>query len=331
MLHRMPSASPPTDPNVTNSPPDGTNSGADVTSVPPPRDPLRRWVARLNALPAVPVQLAVVGVPVLLSAAIGSASVASDLVRRGIVVHPSEPWIWEFSSAASILIWLLPVLWMDERLRASVANWATRLGVRVVCSIAFSLAHVATMVALRHLVYALAGWHYDFGPWLDGWVYEYRKDVMTYALIVGLTAVWRTLAERDAHVDTVQAPPAVPPGAPTFLVRTTTQGDVLVRAQDIDWVEAQGNYVALHTQGDARLMRQTLSEMEARLVPHGFIRTHRRALVNRARVQAIIPPELGELGVRLMSGQIVPLSESRRTEVLRLVLGEPASAQRSEL
>jgi hypothetical protein len=38
-------------------------------------------------------------------------------------------------------------------------------------------------------------------------------------------------------------------------------------------------------------------------------------------MQAIIPPELGELGVRLSSGQVAPLSESRRAEVVRLVLG----------
>ena len=101
----------------------------------------------------------------------------------------------------------------------------------------------------------------------------------------------------------------------------TASGDVLVRTPEIDWIEAQGNYVALHTQGQARLMRQTLAEMETRLAGHGFIRTHRRALVNRERVQAIIPPELGELGVRLLDGQVVPLSESRRAEVLRLVLG----------
>ena len=41
-------------------------------------------------------------------------------------------------------------------------------------------------------------------------------------------------------------------------------------------------------------------------------------------MQAIIPPELGDLGVRLASGQVAPLSESRRAEVLRLVLGAAA-------
>lgn len=312
----------PTDPNVTNPPPDGTNSGPGVTNPPARGGALDRWTAWLAALPARPVQFALVAAPMLVNAAINSASVASDLTRRGADFQPIEPWIWEFSSAASLLIWLWPVLWLDDRLRARTANWALRLGVRVLASVAFSAAHVATMVGLRLAIYRAAGWHYDFGPWRDGFVYEYRKDAMTYALIVGLAAVWRMLIARESAVvvaSTVVAPLAAA-APPSFLVRTT-QGDLLVRAQDIDWVEAQGNYVALHVQNTPRLLRHTLAEMEARLAQHGFIRTHRRALVNRARVQAIIPPELGEPGVQLSSGQVAPLSESRRAEVLRLVVG----------
>lgn len=41
-------------------------------------------------------------------------------------------------------------------------------------------------------------------------------------------------------------------------------GEVLVRAAEIDWVEAQGNYVALHVRGQERLLRQPLKEIENR-------------------------------------------------------------------
>ena len=177
------------------------------------------------------------------------------------------------------------------------------------------------MVALRHLAYRFSGGQYDFGPWADGLWYEYRKDLLTFiVMLVGVT-VWRRLALRAAPQ--ALPPKAEPDPAPTFLVRTP-QGELLIRADEIDWVEAQGNYVALHVQGQARLMRHTLAEMQTRLAPHGFIRTHRRALVNRERMQAILSPDLGEPGVRLSSGQVAPLSESRRSEVLRLVLGARA-------
>ena len=205
----------------------------------------------------------------------------------------------------------------------------TRAAAYLVASVVFSLGHVATMVALRHAAYAIAGWRYDFGPWLDGLLYEYRKDALTFVSILAVAAVWRLWATRAKPLtnEPLAAPTApnasspTAPTAPTFIVRTATQGDLLVRAEEVDWVEAQGNYVALHVGNEPRLLRHTLAEMEARLKDHGFIRTHRRALVNRERMQAIIPPELGELGVRLSSGQVAPLSESRRAEVLRLVLG----------
>jgi hypothetical protein len=268
--------------------------------------------------------LAIAGVWMLVHAAINSASVASDLTRRGIRVHPEEPWIWEFSSALSLLIWLWPLLFLDEALRARVRSAWARLSAYVAASVVYSVAHVATMVVLRELVYRLAGWHYDFGPWRDGLLYEYRKDALTFAVMLAVAAAWRQLVVR-APADAIEPPigpgaGTLPPAAPTFMVRTL-QADLLVRADEVDWVEAQGNYVALHVGGEVRLLRQTLADMELRLKDHGFIRTHRRALVNRQRMQAIIPPELGELGVRLSSGQVAPLSESRRAEVVRLVLG----------
>ena len=295
---------------MTNPPDAGTNAGDAVTG---------------RRLP-----LAVATAWVLVQGTVNSLSVANDLVRRGVRVDPAAPWIWELSSAASLLVCFWVLLIGDQALRARVHSAWARLGVYAAASAVFCIAHVAMMVALRHLAYRLAGWNYDFGPWGDGLWYEYRKDVLTFvAMLVGI-AVWRRLAVRTAATPSAApvAPaelPAMParaePGAPpTFLVRTP-QGDLLVRADEIDRVEAQGNYVALHVQGQVRLMRQTLAEMQTRLAAHGFIRTHRRALVNRQRMQAILTPDLGEPGVRLSSGQVAPLSESRRSEVLRLVLG----------
>ncbi len=291
---------------MTNSHESGTNPAVTVTA---------RAVWR--------VPLALAAGWTLVHAAVNSASVANDLARRGVAFEPAQPWIWECSSALSLLIWLVPVLLFDERLRARVRTIWARVAAYAVASVVFSLGHVLTMVALRHLAYRIAGWRYDFGPWVDGLLYEYRKDALTFVAILAVAAVWRLWAERAKPVPAAapSALPASPPTAPTFIVRTAMQGDLLVRADEVDWVEAQGNYVALHVGSDARLLRHTLAEMEARLKDHGFIRTHRRALVNRQRMQAILPPELGELGVRLSSGQVAPLSESRRAEVLRLVLG----------
>ncbi len=291
---------------VTKPSETGTNFDPDVTSTAP------RW--RLI--------LALAAAWTLVQAAVNSVSVASDLAKRGVGFAPIEPWIWEFSSALALLLWLMPVLWFDAWLRARVRHLGLRLLAFAVASGVFSVGHVLTMVALRHLAYRFNGSHYQFGPWLDGLLYEYRKDVLTFAWMLAVATALRLITERrQGAVPVAPAPSPEPLAAPpTFLVRTATQGDLLVRADEVDWVEAQGNYVALHVGTEVRLLRQTLADVEARLHAHGFIRTHRRALVNRQRMQAITP-ERGELGVRLSSGQVAPLSESRRAEVLRLVLG----------
>ena len=334
---------------MTNARSAGTNSGATVTTALPPAG---RWGARLAALSPRQAYWAFVASFVLIAlahAGVNSVSVASDLGRGGIAFRASEPWIWEFTSVLALIAWLVPLLAADAALRARVRSLPARLVVLALGSVVYSAAHVVTMVALRQAAYGLAGWPYDFGPWGAGFVYEYRKDVLTYATILALAAGWRLLLARErraaaAGADAAQIEPAAqttpaaapsndgpsPATAPTFLVRTA-QGDLLVRAQDVDWIEAQGNYVGLHVQGQVRLLRQTLAEMQVRLADHGFIRTHRGALVNRQRMQAIIPRELGELGVRLANGEVAPLSESRRAEVVRLAVGEQAASSSGTL
>jgi len=318
-------------PNVTNASKSGTNSGGPVTA---PRSAARSWIEWLAGLPRRRAQWLIFAVIVILNAATQSASVTTEMHRNGVAFRPLEPWVWEFTSALSLLLWFIPLLVFYDALRARVHAPVKRLAILAPASVVFCAIHLATMALLRWLIYAAAGWQYHFGPLSQTFVYEFRKDVMTFALILAVASAWRVLVNREREVSRELAPdvaevdslsdvlaqPAATPQAPTFLVRTT-QGDLLVRTEEIDWIEAQGNYVALHVQDATRLLRQTLTDMEAKLKDYGFIRTHRRALVNRERMQAIIPPELGELGVRLRSGQIAPLSESRRSEVLRLVLG----------
>jgi hypothetical protein len=277
------------------------------------------WADRLGALASPSRVFSIWVASVLLTGVVNALSVGSDFAKRGIAFYPAEPWIWEMSSAVALALLGLPLAMFDRLLRANVRRVGLRAAGYVLGSVAFCVAHVALMVVFRTVVSRAIGWHYNFGPWLDGLVYEYRKDALTYALILGCIAVWRTALAPPTALPIVE--PAARPPEPTFVVRTK-HGDVLVRTAEIEWVEAQGNYVALHTAGELRLLRQTLADMETRLAPHGFIRTHRRALVARRFIQAIVPPERGEAGVRLASGGLAPLSESRRAEVIRQIAGE---------
>lgn len=72
--------------------------------------------------------------------------------------------------------------------------------------------------------------------------------------------------------------------APCVLVRQ--RGRVLVlRPNEIDWIEAYGDYVRLHVRDEVHLIRATLADMEQRLGSHGFVRIHRSRLVNWDRVR----------------------------------------------
>jgi two-component system, LytTR family, response regulator len=77
---------------------------------------------------------------------------------------------------------------------------------------------------------------------------------------------------------------------------------VFLRTEDIDWVEASGNYVRLHVGGDAHLLRESMKNMERRLDPSTFVRIHRSAIVNVDRIRELEPWFHGEYIVILRDG-----------------------------
>ena len=85
---------------------------------------------------------------------------------------------------------------------------------------------------------------------------------------------------------------------------------VFLRPDEIDWVEAAGNYVKLHVGADAHLYRESMKNMESRLDGEQFVRIHRSAIVNVDRIRELQPWFHGEYvvilqdGVRLMASRV---------------------------
>jgi two-component system, LytTR family, response regulator len=77
---------------------------------------------------------------------------------------------------------------------------------------------------------------------------------------------------------------------------------VFLRTEDVDWVEASGNYVRLHVGGEAHLLRESMKNMERRLDPSTFVRIHRSAIVNVDRIRELEPWFHGEYIVILRDG-----------------------------
>ncbi len=89
-----------------------------------------------------------------------------------------------------------------------------------------------------------------------------------------------------------------------------------VRAHDLDWVSAEGNYLRLHSNGDTHLMRETMNRLESRLDPEKFIRIHRSTLVNIECIKELHPMFSGEYTVTLRDGTQLTLSRSYRDHLL---------------
>ena len=102
-----------------------------------------------------------------------------------------------------------------------------------------------------------------------------------------------------------------------------TNGHVFfLKTDEIDWIEAEGNYVRLHTSKESYLLRDTISALEAQLDPKRFLRVHRSAIVNIDRVQEMQPWFHGEYRIILKGGAQLTLSRSYR-EKLHELLGRP--------
>lgn len=100
-------------------------------------------------------------------------------------------------------------------------------------------------------------------------------------------------------------------------------GHVLfVKTDDIDWLEAEGNYVRLHAGKESYLLRDTISALEGQLDPKRFVRVHRSAIVNVDRIQELQAWFHGEYRIILREGVQLTLSRSYR-EKLHELLGRP--------
>ena len=115
-----------------------------------------------------------------------------------------------------------------------------------------------------------------------------------------------------ALLDETKTPPRK--GAERIAVKTSG-GVSFVRAEEIDWVEAAGNYAKLHAGGDVHLLRETLNALEARLDPEQFVRIHRSTIVNLDAIKELQPLFHGDYAVILRDGTELVLSRSYRQKL----------------
>ncbi len=94
---------------------------------------------------------------------------------------------------------------------------------------------------------------------------------------------------------------------------------IFVRADAIDWLEADGNYVRIHCGSEAHYVRDTLAGIEAQLPADKFMRVSRSALVNLDHIKEFQPLFYGDYSVILRNGAKVSLSRNYRDRLEKLV------------
>lgn len=118
----------------------------------------------------------------------------------------------------------------------------------------------------------------------------------------------------------VAAPRRLPPPA-QLLIPDRGRTHVLPLAE-IRWLEAADNYVAVHGEGRAPLLRRTLAALLQDL-GDGFMRTHRSAAVALAHVQQVAARDSGEATVLLSGGQQAPCSRQFRAALMERLSSLP--------
>ncbi|NNC77262.1 MAG: response regulator transcription factor [Woeseiaceae bacterium] len=86
----------------------------------------------------------------------------------------------------------------------------------------------------------------------------------------------------------------------------------------IDWIDAAGDYMCVHANGETYVLRGTMKRLEEILDPGLFVRVHRSAIVNRNRVTEMRPHRNGEYFLRLGDDTELKLSRSYKANLERL-------------
>jgi two-component system, LytTR family, response regulator len=137
------------------------------------------------------------------------------------------------------------------------------------------------------------------------------KQQVRHGELVGLS---RKLA---ALLDSYQAGtrPTGLAARPQYLERLVVKSGgkvTLLRVADIEWIDAEGDYVRIHVGKAWHLLRETMKNLETQLDPERFVRIHRSTIVNLERIKELQPFFRGEYVVVLQSGITLKLSRGYR-------------------
>jgi two-component system LytT family response regulator len=95
---------------------------------------------------------------------------------------------------------------------------------------------------------------------------------------------------------------------------------VPVRVADIEWLEAADDYTMLRAGSAKPLCSLGLGEIEKRLNTQQFMRVHRSAIINVARIRHLEKDDAGGMITTMTSGEEVKVSRKYAAALRELVV-----------
>lgn len=123
----------------------------------------------------------------------------------------------------------------------------------------------------------------------------------------------------------VEAPPAPGPDYADRIVLKADGALHFIKTRDVIWIEAQGDFVKVQTQGKTQLVRETLQSMEHKLDAAKFLRIHRSFLVNLEHVRKVEVALYGDYVVFMSDGSKLRLSRNYRSKLKALIKQIPTA------
>jgi len=261
-----------------------------------------------------PYGLALTAIFLTLNAAVLATSVLMEASRSGNTLSFRwwDPFVWEFSSALGIFL-LVPALYFF--LVKMAFNWQgvkKSLAIYTLLAVLFSVLHVSIMVLVRKFAYLIQGRDYDFGPLFFEFIYELRKDLVTFLLLVIVIQGYRFIVSRLIGEAKLIAEENNKAGSNAInsrdhLLVKKLGKEFIVKLGDVEWMESSGNYVNLHIKGRIYPIRKTLSALSEEVATKGFCRVHRSHAINLDFVESIEPLPSGDGEISLKSGKTLNL------------------------
>jgi len=155
--------------------------------------------------------------------------------------------------------------------------------------------------------------------WLTVWIGYYLAGCAAFLLLWQEPEPARGSAGRSSAKSPDPQQSSSPAGESACLWIERGRQRVRVPLAEIDMIQADGDYLRVHS-GDAEgLIRMTMVNAERRLAPLGFVRVHRSILCKRGAITAVFRSSTGAMKARLRDGREIPVGRNYRPVIADLI------------